>query len=50
MAWENSFEKNVSDVRTKELEILKSTAFLNTIAAFSWTVSPFLVFDLNFIF
>lgn len=43
MTWELSFEKMVSNIRAKELKILKSMAFLNAISAFSWTIAPFLV-------
>ena len=47
MTWEISFEKIVSKIRNKELQILKSAAILNSIAALSWTVAPFLVILLN---
>jgi ABC-type transport system involved in cytochrome bd biosynthesis fused ATPase/permease subunit len=50
MTWEISFEKIVSKIRDNELKILKSIAFMNSLASLSWTISPFLVFIFKKIF
>jgi len=42
-AWEDHFQKNIEDVRKKELAILKQTAYLNVLATFNWTCAPFMV-------
>ena len=44
-AWEDHFQKDVQDIRQKELTILKYTAYLNAISNFTWTCAPFLVID-----
>ena len=42
-AWEPSFEKKVTEIRDKELNVLKKAAYLNAISTFFWTSAPFLV-------
>ncbi|XP_055543163.1 multidrug resistance-associated protein 1-like [Wyeomyia smithii] len=42
-AWEPSFEKQIIDVRLKEIKILKSVAYYNAATFFSWSMAPFLV-------
>ena len=42
-AWEDHFQKNVGNIRKKEIVILKQTAYLNVLATFSWTCAPFMV-------
>ncbi|XP_032595399.1 multidrug resistance-associated protein 1 isoform X17 [Drosophila grimshawi] len=42
-AWEPSFEKQVLDIRDKEIATLRSTAYLNASTSFLWSCAPFLV-------
>ncbi|XP_058980624.1 multidrug resistance-associated protein 1 isoform X3 [Musca domestica] len=42
-AWEPSFEKQVLEIREKEIATLKSTAYLNASTSFLWSCAPFLV-------
>ena len=42
-AWEDHFQRDVQDIRQKELVILRNTTYLNAIASFTWTCAPFLV-------
>ncbi|XP_013102325.2 multidrug resistance-associated protein 1 isoform X3 [Stomoxys calcitrans] len=42
-AWEPSFEKQVLQIRDKEIATLKSTAYLNASTSFLWSCAPFLV-------
>ncbi|KAH8403128.1 hypothetical protein KR222_005772 [Zaprionus bogoriensis] len=42
-AWEPSFEKQVLDIREKEIATLKATAYLNASTSFLWSCAPFLV-------
>ncbi|XP_034128600.1 multidrug resistance-associated protein 1 isoform X12 [Drosophila guanche] len=42
-AWEPSFEKQVLDIREKEIATLRSTAYLNASTSFLWSCAPFLV-------
>ncbi|XP_012944065.1 multidrug resistance-associated protein 1 [Aplysia californica] len=42
-AWESSFQDKVEDIRRKELDILKKTAYLNAFSTFCWTCAPFMV-------
>lgn len=42
-AWEPSFEEQVLKIRQKEIDVLKSTAYLNAGTAFLWSCAPFLV-------
>eukprot|EP00051_Salpingoeca_urceolata_P006609 m.87350 g.87350 ORF g.87350 m.87350 type:complete len:1483 (+) comp14906_c0_seq3:85-4533(+) len=48
-AWERPYREFVRLVRGKELEVLKTGAYLDGIGAFSWTVTPFLVSLVTFI-
>ena len=55
-AWEDHFQKDVGNIRKKELSILKKTAYLNIGGSFSWQCAPFMVIILlavyvvNFLF
>ncbi|XP_033988993.1 canalicular multispecific organic anion transporter 2 isoform X3 [Trematomus bernacchii] len=42
-AWENSFKKKVLDIRQKELDVLRKTAYLGALSTMAWTSAPFLV-------
>lgn len=42
-AWEDSFEKNVHDIREKECKILKKAMFLNAFSSVAWFCTPPLV-------
>ncbi|XP_066291269.1 multidrug resistance-associated protein 1-like isoform X5 [Branchiostoma lanceolatum] len=42
-AWELSFKEKIEKIRSKELQILRNTAFLNAGASFTWVCAPFLV-------
>ncbi|XP_028899889.2 multidrug resistance-associated protein 1 isoform X3 [Zeugodacus cucurbitae] len=42
-AWEPSFENQVLQIRDKEIETLKATAYLNAGTSFLWSCAPFLV-------
>ncbi|GAU92896.1 hypothetical protein RvY_04916-3 [Ramazzottius varieornatus] len=42
-AWEKSFEQQILDIREKEIEQLKKSAYLLTVSAFNWFITPFLV-------
>nr|CAD7423725.1 unnamed protein product [Timema monikensis] len=42
-AWEPSYEKELRDIRKKEVNILKKAAYLNAATSFAWTCAPFLV-------
>ena len=49
-AWEDHFQKDVGNIRKKELAILKQTAYLNIGESFSWTCAPFLVMYLTVLY
>ena len=40
-AWEESFEKQILEIREKELRQLQKAARLEAVSAFNWFVSPF---------
>ncbi|XP_055920592.1 multidrug resistance-associated protein 1-like [Eupeodes corollae] len=42
-AWEPSFEQQILGIRGKEIEKLKSAAYLNAGTSFIWSCAPFLV-------
>ncbi|XP_063312149.1 ATP-binding cassette sub-family C member 3 [Pelobates fuscus] len=42
-AWEPSFAQKVLEIRSKELSVLKKSAYLNALSTFAWTSAPFLV-------
>ncbi|XP_075701953.1 ATP-binding cassette sub-family C member 3 [Rhinoderma darwinii] len=42
-AWEPSFCQKVLEIRSKELNVLKKSAYLNALSTFAWTSAPFLV-------
>ncbi|KAG4077224.1 hypothetical protein HA402_005279 [Bradysia odoriphaga] len=48
-AWEPSFEKLITAIRSKEIGILKSIAILNAGSYFSWETTPFLVSMVSYI-
>ncbi|XP_017881737.1 multidrug resistance-associated protein 1 isoform X2 [Ceratina calcarata] len=47
-AWEPSFEEQILRIRTKEMKVLKETAYLNAETSFIWSFSPFLVSLVSF--
>ncbi|XP_024120754.1 canalicular multispecific organic anion transporter 2 isoform X2 [Oryzias melastigma] len=42
-AWEDSFKQKVLDIRQKELNVLRKTAYLGALSTMAWTSAPFLV-------
>uniref|UniRef100_A0A0P4ZLR4 ABC-type glutathione-S-conjugate transporter n=1 Tax=Daphnia magna TaxID=35525 RepID=A0A0P4ZLR4_9CRUS len=42
-AWEPSFQAQVEEIRSKEIDVLKRAAYLNAGTSFIWTCAPFLV-------
>lgn len=42
-AWEPSFAQKVLEIRSKELNVLRKSAYLNALSTFAWTSAPFLV-------
>ncbi|XP_049823779.1 multidrug resistance-associated protein 1 isoform X4 [Aethina tumida] len=42
-AWEPSFEKQVLQIRAKEIKVLKEAAYMNAGTSFIWSCAPFLV-------
>ena len=42
-AWEPSFEKQIEDVRKKELTSLRKVAVLKAVSSFLWNCTPFFV-------
>uniref|UniRef100_A0A673W5U4 Canalicular multispecific organic anion transporter 2-like n=1 Tax=Salmo trutta TaxID=8032 RepID=A0A673W5U4_SALTR len=42
-AWENSFKDKVLEIRQKELNVLRKTAYLGALSTMAWTSAPFLV-------
>lgn len=42
-AWEPSFQDKISEIRTKETNILKKNALYSAFSSFSFTTAPFLV-------
>ncbi|XP_078097039.1 multidrug resistance-associated protein 1 isoform X2 [Mustelus asterias] len=42
-AWELAFKEKVLHIREKELQVLKSSAYLSAISTFTWVCAPFLV-------
>lgn len=42
-AWESSFEKQVLNVRDKEIQILRENAYIGAGTSFVWSCAPFLV-------
>ncbi|XP_043526933.1 multidrug resistance-associated protein 1 isoform X4 [Frieseomelitta varia] len=47
-AWEPSFEEQILKIRTKEIKVLKETAYLNSGTSFIWSFAPFLVSLVSF--
>nr|XP_031833208.1 multidrug resistance-associated protein 1-like isoform X3 [Nomia melanderi] len=47
-AWEPSFEEQILKIRTKEIEVLKEAAYLNSGTSFIWSFAPFLVSLVSF--
>ena len=41
--WEPSFENQVSEIRGKEINILKKLVYLSSVTSFIWSCAPFLV-------
>ncbi|XP_067673483.1 multidrug resistance-associated protein 1-like isoform X3 [Haliotis asinina] len=42
-AWEPSFQKKILEIRSKELEVLKKSSYLQAVSSFTWTTAPFMV-------
>ncbi|XP_030317744.1 canalicular multispecific organic anion transporter 2 isoform X2 [Calypte anna] len=42
-AWEPSFSEKVLEIRKNELQVLKKSAYLNSLSNFAWVSAPFLV-------
>lgn len=42
-AWEPSFSQKVLEIRSKELNVLRKSAYLHAVSTFAWTSAPFLV-------
>ncbi|KAG0440557.1 hypothetical protein HPB47_016252, partial [Ixodes persulcatus] len=47
-AWERSFEKQVQDIREKEVANLRTMAYLSSVLSFLWNCAPFLVSLMSF--
>ncbi|XP_078036751.1 multidrug-Resistance like Protein 1 isoform X5 [Augochlora pura] len=47
-AWEPSFEEQILKIRTKEIQVLKEAAYLNSGTSFIWSFAPFLVSLVSF--
>lgn len=44
-AWEISFKEKILQIRQKELNVLRKTAYLSALSTMAWTSAPFLVTD-----
>ncbi|XP_012669991.1 ATP-binding cassette sub-family C member 3 isoform X2 [Clupea harengus] len=42
-AWEKSFQEKVLEIRQKELNVLRKTAYLSALSIMAWTTAPFMV-------
>ncbi|CAG7718432.1 unnamed protein product, partial [Allacma fusca] len=42
-AWEPSFEAKIDEIRQREINVLRRTAFLDSFGVFVWFMAPFLV-------
>lgn len=42
-AWEPSFDKNVRNIRSQEISLLKRMSIFNSLMSFFWTFAPFMV-------
>lgn len=42
-AWELAFKDKVTDIRERELRVLKKAAYLGAMSTFTWVCAPFLV-------
>lgn len=42
-AWEISFKEKILQIRQKELNVLRKTAYLSALSTMAWTSAPFLV-------
>lgn len=42
-AWELAFKDKVSEIRERELRVLKKAAYLGAMSTFTWVCAPFLV-------
>ncbi|XP_019762197.2 multidrug resistance-associated protein 1 [Dendroctonus ponderosae] len=47
-AWEESFEQQIRNIRNKEVNTLKKSAYLNACSQFIWNCAPFMVSCLTF--
>lgn len=46
-AWELSFKEKILQIRQKELNVLRKTAYLSALSTMAWTSAPFLVTHLS---
>lgn len=46
-AWEVSFKEKILQIRQKELNVLRKTAYLSALSTMAWTSAPFLVTRLS---
>eukprot|EP00043_Microstomoeca_roanoka_P016335 m.166363 g.166363 ORF g.166363 m.166363 type:complete len:1602 (+) comp16436_c27_seq1:218-5023(+) len=48
-AWESAFGGFVKEIRSKEVDVLKSASYLSAVASFSWSAAPFFVSLVTFL-
>ena len=42
-AWEDHFQKDVQNIRNKEMAVLRKISYLNVALSFTWSCTPFMV-------
>ena len=42
-AWEDHFQKDVENIRNKEMAVLRNIVYMNAALSFTWSCTPFLV-------
>lgn len=47
--WENNFEQQILDIRSKELKVMRTTVFYNALKFLTLHIAPFLISSLAFI-
>eukprot|EP00106_Octopus_bimaculoides_P021554 XP_014788996.1 PREDICTED: multidrug resistance-associated protein 1-like [Octopus bimaculoides] len=48
-AWEPSFKEKINDIRNQEMNILRSSSYLQAFSMFTWTTIPYLVTIATFV-
>ncbi|CAI9737156.1 resistance-associated 1-like [Octopus vulgaris] len=48
-AWEPSFQEKINDIRNQEMNILRSSSYLQAFSMFTWTTIPYLVTIATFV-